>query len=53
MDRVKGKPVTINPEYDSDIKTPEDIVKWLEEKHKGLLGYNKRRAKDDKTNEKS
>ena len=31
MDRVKGKPVTINPEYDSDIKTPEDIVKWLKE----------------------
>lgn len=52
MDRVKGKPIKINPEYDSDIKTPEDIVKWLEEKHKGLLGYNKRRAKDDKTNEK-
>ena len=46
MDRVKGKPVTINPKYNSDIKTPENIVKWLKENFNGRKRFFQSKGTD-------
>lgn len=54
LDKIKGKAVEFNPEYDNSINSKEAVEKWLDNKHKEVKEYEKKETGNNvKTDEKS